>query len=349
MLRFANIVLSNPAKPELPAILLKAVVTDGDFGLAIGPHIADKLELKKIDLREVKEIGKKSAILVPYVGPVRVTCGGKEAFAGAINCVNGVVIGAQLAKELHLDIDVQMGSGFGEGLVAFGMSEKPESKDELIKKILIKESVIDVGTCKRIVDFAKEQKRKQTGVEVVKNSIMPGAEAFKKSEHHARDAFSIRTDSLEPLLRSVFYTVMHEHVSPFIGRSIESWERPQLLSYERGGKYDPHADGELSVGKPGGKRVWQRLHNRDVSILLYLNTEFTGGDLTFPDFDITITPKPGLLVAFPSTADYLHGAQPTLSGDRMVLVTWAAIEGTPRMMGEGKNDVLMSSFKEHKQ
>jgi hypothetical protein len=33
---------------------------------------------------------------------------------------------------------------------------------------------------------------------------------------------------------------------------------------------------------------------------VYLNADFTGGELVFPDVDVVIIPKPGLLVGFPS-------------------------------------------------
>ena len=39
---------------------------------------------------------------------------------------------------------------------------------------------------------------------------------------------------------------------------------------------------------------------RDYSALAYLNADFTGGELVFPDVDVVIIPKPGLLVGFPS-------------------------------------------------
>ena len=344
MLRFAMITLSNPAKPHVKPMEFKAIVTDGDFGLAIGSNIAAKLELEQIDLRSVAEAGKPSPYLVPYVGPLRVTCGGKDVFTGALNCINGVAIGAQVAKELHLDTKVQMGEGVGEGLVPFGLAPQAESKESLAKKILIKENVVDKVICQKICDFVREQKRNKTGVEAVAKSIMPGAESYKQGRDHARDAFYIETQTIEPMLGELFHKLVTQHIMPFFGIAIESWERPQLLSYEKGGKYEPHADGESKVDKPGGKKIWQRVHNRDVSILLYLNDEFTGGNLRFPDFNITITPKPGLLVSFPSTGDYVHGAEPTESGDRMLLVTWAAIEGTARMMEEGNHSVYRKSF-----
>lgn len=357
MLRFANVVMSNPAKPDLPPLELKALITGDDFGLAIGKKIVERLGLEEIDMRGVREAGKKSEILVPYVGPVRISCGGRDVYTGAMNCIQGIAIGAQLARELGIDGDSQLGSGFGQGLLPFltktyaAAADTPGefppeklSKEELKKYILVKEGVFDQAACEWICKFAKDRKEKKAGVEAVEKSVMPDADQYPKRIDHARDCFTISTFRLEPWLGQAFVKLYTDHVMPFYGVKIESWERPQLLSYEQGGRYDPHCDGEIAVRRPGAPKIWRRIHHRDVSIILYLNDDFTGGDLRFPELEMTIRPKPGLLVAFPSTVDYMHGAEPTESGDRLVMVTWAAIEGTPRMHDEGKDHVYMKDF-----
>ncbi len=38
----------------------------------------------------------------------------------------------------------------------------------------------------------------------------------------------------------------------------------------------------------------------------YLNDDFTGGELVFPDLDIAIAPRPGLLVGFASNHEFVH-------------------------------------------
>jgi Rps23 Pro-64 3,4-dihydroxylase Tpa1-like proline 4-hydroxylase len=58
----------------------------------------------------------------------------------------------------------------------------------------------------------------------------------------------------------------------------------------------------------------------DISALLYLNEDFTGGDLVFPDHDIRITPKAGTFVFFMGTEDYHHTVEKILSGHREALV-----------------------------
>lgn len=54
----------------------------------------------------------------------------------------------------------------------------------------------------------------------------------------------------------------------------------------------------------------------DLSVLLYLNSDFSGGDLYFPYLNKTITPSQGLLVAFPSTRYFVHEVTEVKSGFR---------------------------------
>ncbi len=51
---------------------------------------------------------------------------------------------------------------------------------------------------------------------------------------------------------------------------------------------------------------WRRIADRDVSFLFYLNSEFGGGELEFPELGLTIKPKKGMMIAFPSYKEYVQ-------------------------------------------
>ena len=56
--------------------------------------------------------------------------------------------------------------------------------------------------------------------------------------------------------------------------------------------------------------------------IIYLNTMFSGGELTFPDLDYTYSPKAGQLVLFPSRPlEYLHSVA-TINEDRYTIPIW---------------------------
>jgi hypothetical protein len=48
--------------------------------------------------------------------------------------------------------------------------------------------------------------------------------------------------------------------------------------------------------------------------VLYINDDFTGGELHFPTIDVTYRPEKGALIIFPSADDYLHGVLPVGPG-----------------------------------
>lgn len=48
--------------------------------------------------------------------------------------------------------------------------------------------------------------------------------------------------------------------------------------------------------------------------VLYINDDFTGGELHFPEIDVTYRPEKGALIVFPSADEYLHGVLPVGPG-----------------------------------
>jgi len=91
----------------------------------------------------------------------------------------------------------------------------------------------------------------------------------------------------------------------------------QFLGYPVGGHYVEHNDAETF-----DKGKWRRIADRDVSFLFYLNGEFGGGELEFTQIGLTIKPKKGMMIAFPSYKEYVHKVHPVTWGHRYTLVSW---------------------------
>lgn len=89
-----------------------------------------------------------------------------------------------------------------------------------------------------------------------------------------------------------------------------------------------HADNEQ---RKQGRWVPNHTPQRDYTGLLYLNDNFTGGELIFPDRDVVITPKPGLLVAFPCNHEFVHRVPKVLSGKRYSLPIWFTVNRASAM------------------
>ncbi len=100
---------------------------------------------------------------------------------------------------------------------------------------------------------------------------------------------------------------------------VESFFVACLLS---GDLHIPHADNEQ---REHGRWVPNHTPQREYTALVYLNDDFTGGELVFPDRHLVITPKPGLLVGFPSNHKFVHAVPKVLSGKRYSLPIWFSV------------------------
>jgi predicted 2-oxoglutarate/Fe(II)-dependent dioxygenase YbiX len=83
----------------------------------------------------------------------------------------------------------------------------------------------------------------------------------------------------------------------------------QVLKYSSGEEYVAHYDGDTAMG-------------RAVSAIVYLNDDYEGGHIEFPNFNIKIKPQPGMLLLFPSNYAYTHVARPVTTGTKYAIVTW---------------------------
>ncbi|MEE4173098.1 MAG: 2OG-Fe(II) oxygenase [Xanthomonadales bacterium] len=134
-----------------------------------------------------------------------------------------------------------------------------------------------------------------------------------------------------PLREDIAHTLVSAYrdvIAPHYGQRLDWMEQPGILKYGPGGKYDAHADDAYWDVE---RRQWIRSIDRDLSLLLYLNDDFDGGGLAFPNFGVHLRPEAGMLVAFPSDHRFLHAAEPVEAGERYALVCWATVVGSPRV------------------
>jgi hypothetical protein len=83
----------------------------------------------------------------------------------------------------------------------------------------------------------------------------------------------------------------------------------QVLKYEKGQFYKTHLD----YGKE---------NSRVLSVLLYLNEDYEGGETYFPRQNIKIKGEQGDVLLFPSNYCYPHSAEEILDGIKYSVVTW---------------------------
>jgi predicted 2-oxoglutarate/Fe(II)-dependent dioxygenase YbiX len=93
-------------------------------------------------------------------------------------------------------------------------------------------------------------------------------------------------------------------------------ETVNLVVWPPGYEMTPHIDNAHLDGSSNGMD-W-----RTFSAVVYLNDDYEGGEIYFPNIDVSIKPTCGLLVAFSSGARHMHGVRNVTSGIRYTLAMW---------------------------
>jgi len=131
----------------------------------------------------------------------------------------------------------------------------------------------------------------------------------------------LRTDYISsvPVLKKIQQTIQKE-----TGKLVYA-DTFNLVRWRVGDYQMPHADAENPNGDPH-PFPW-----RNYGCMLYLNNNFSGGEIYFPDHDIEIKPRPGLLAFFPGTTEYMHGVREVTEGTRYTIGSFWTTDYTKRV------------------
>jgi clan AA aspartic protease len=88
-----NVRLSNPRKGEMHPVEVEALVETGAITLCIPEHVRIQLDLEELECREVTVADGRKEV-VPYVGPIKVTCLGRSCYTGALVLGDRTLLGA---------------------------------------------------------------------------------------------------------------------------------------------------------------------------------------------------------------------------------------------------------------
>ena len=206
-------------------------------------------------------------------------------------------------------------------------------KPNLLSNILIVPDVVTASGTKFLVDYMKKSTKEDLSVFDPEKSNETRSTEWVTDKMY-RDTQICPIEPVYPQIEDLFRNTVKNVINPFYEFEVRDSEVPQLLSYGIGGHYLPHIDGYAEWTNPDGTKQWRKSVDRDLSVVVYLNDEFEGGDFVFPKLHIRIRPKPGMMIAFPSTQEYLHGVEPVTKGHRYSIVTWMTVKGFPRMEDE---------------
>lgn len=93
------------------------------------------------------------------------------------------------------------------------------------------------------------------------------------------------------------------------GIGVDSHDAYSVLKYGVGQKFTNHIDDHPAF-------------HRRVSLVYYMNDNYSGGEINFPRFGISYKPAANEILMFPSTYVYNHSVSEVTEGTRYAVVSW---------------------------
>ena len=191
------------------------------------------------------------------------------------------------------------------------------------RQIMILPGFLSRRDCESLVKYGKANVGETQGVFDPSKSTAKAMEF--EVDVQTRNAQIVNSnDDISATLKRILTSAVKGAIEPFYSKRVYSAEPIAFLRYGVGGFYKLHCDGE-ALWRSGDQLEWRRNTNRDISLVIFLNQDFFGGLLVFPEQGIAVPPAAGTLVAFPSSHHFMHGVTPVTEGERFSLVSWMDI------------------------
>lgn len=188
-------------------------------------------------------------------------------------------------------------------------------------KVFIIENFIDQDTCNFIIDgingYAVDDP-KRNGFKIALNlntaaalNLIENVPLFPPSDDIE---YKMATDKINSIIIKIINTVSDFYKINYTLKT---------LSYtvmSAGTSNRVHADNKYV--SESGKIKDRTSEVEDRSVLLYLNDDYTGGELFFPKLNLEIKPKPGTLIFFEGNEYTVHGVKEINSGSRINLISF---------------------------
>jgi len=164
---------------------------------------------------------------------------------------------------------------------------------------------VDIETSEKIVKYFQKENRwgatafnGSHGAPVQLGEIVPSEFGLENS------IFEKINDKLKLAIEKVFEKTVHPS-------SIHAQK------WEVGSSANPHSDNSDFEGNPS-----QGFENLKYVGILYLNDDYEGGDLFFPEHEISIHPNAGSMYIFSGGVENIHGVTEIKSGTRYSIVSF---------------------------
>lgn len=142
-----------------------------------------------------------------------------------------------------------------------------------------------------------------------------GRDGSSVVDTRSRDSKAIVPRHDEELAFFIFEAVRQYFEQHFLAQSSDSLVLAQneFFAYPPGIGLKMHSDDH--VLKPDGNMLTRDVQ-RGITAILYLNSEFEGGEIHFPKQGVELRPSAGTLLIFPSNRNFPHEVKPIVRGYR---------------------------------
>lgn len=119
-------------------------------------------------------------------------------------------------------------------------------------------------------------------------------------------------DEIVDLLNKVFM-IAYQKCTDRYNANLRVFERrePHLIKFDTNYSMNKHVD---TTG--------------DFAVIYYVNDDYKGGEINFPEFNLKIKPNANSFIMFPSNDDYLHEVLENTEKERYSSTLWFNFEGT---------------------
>jgi len=202
---------------------------------------------------------------------------------------------------------------------------------KLHDSVLIQSNAIDPADLELLIEHARQAQLTDSLVSNFEDPVAADAEEWVVDTKIRNTQLVHVTSSVLEKLDSIADANVLTFINSFYQVTVRDWEPWQVLHYGAGGHYIPHVDAETLYKDDAGLELWEKTLDRDLSVVYFLNDDFAGGELVFPELELVVRPERGMLVCFPSDHHYIHEVKPVTSGHRYTVVTWMRVDGTPSL------------------
>ncbi len=176
-----------------------------------------------------------------------------------------------------------------------------------IENIRVIENFVSPEDLVQLVDFCKSKEQKENPGRSY--TVDPNPEIYYLRQKYSKKMVETVSEYYEDTSKLRSYDPSSK------------FQQASFLIYPEGSSLSPHVD---TVGLTQEDRIEDPLNawTGHLAAIIYLNDNYEGGEISFPDRGIDIKPKSGMLITFPGNKNYVHEVKEVISGTRLTLSIW---------------------------